>query len=192
MKVGYARVSTAGQSVEAQVEKLKAAGCERVFADVISGAAHDRPELTKMCKHLHAGDVVCVVKMDRLFRSLSGALNQLEAWTDQGIRFECLDQPLMNTTDQSPTGTLMRQILGAFAEFERSLIRERTMEGRERAKARGVKMGRRRKLKADQVRHAAELVSQGRTVPEVAKLLGVDRTTLWRRLRAQEACSGAS
>lgn len=186
MKYGYARVSTKGQDLQAQVEALQAAGCDQVFADKITGTSTSRPQLNKLCHKLQAGDVVVVTKMDRLFRSLSGALHQLEQWTDADIAFECLDQPLMNTTDASATGTLMRQILGAFAEFERSLIIERTAEGRERAKARGVKFGRKRKLSKDQVQHAAELVSEGRTIPEVAKLLKVERTTLWRRLRSME------
>ncbi|MEQ8692328.1 MAG: recombinase family protein [Pseudomonadales bacterium] len=187
MKYGYARVSTVGQCPEAQVESLKSAGCEHVYVDQITGTTISRPQLDKLRAIVTKGDSVVVVKMDRLFRSLSGALNQLEDWTEAGVTFECLDQPLLNTTDNSPTGTLMRQILGAFAQFERSLIVERTREGRERAKARGVLMGRRRKLKAEQIKHAAELVNQGKTVPEVAKLLGVERTTMWRRLKEVEA-----
>ena len=127
--------------------------------------------------------------MDRLFRSLGGALRQLEEWSNNGIGFECIDQPMMNTADTSPTGNLMRSILLAFAEFERELIIERTRAGREAAKARGVTFGRRRKLKPKQIAHAAELVAQGTPVPEVAKLLGVDRTTMWRRLRAYETGS---
>ena len=182
MKVGYARVSTLDQNLDAQIESLQADGCEKVFCEKVSGASKNRPEFAKMCESLAEGDVVVTTKMDRLFRSTGGALNQLDDWTNKGILFTCLDQPLMSTNDTSPTGELFRQMLLAFAQFERSLIKERTAEGRARAKAAGQKMGRKRKLSKAQVEHALEQFEQGKSMRELSKLLRVDRTTLWRRI----------
>lgn len=145
----------------------------------------NKPELFKIerineCFHV-------TIKMDRLFRSLSGTLNQLEEWANAGVLFECIDQPLLSTSDASPTGDLMRQMLLAFAQFERSLIATRTAEGRARAIANGKKMGRKRKLKPKKIEKAAERVAKGESIKEVADDYGVDRTTMWRRLRVLDA-----
>jgi len=192
-RYGYARVSTADQCPQAQVEHLEAAGVDQVFTDHgVSGAKDERPALDQLREILQAGDTVVTVKADRLFRSLESMLAQLKAWEAEEITFECLDQPVMSTTDKSASGKLVRALLAAVADFERDLIRERTMEGRQRAKARGVRMGRRRKLGKDQVQHAAELLDSGKTLREVATILKVDRQTVHRRVKAWRDCQAAS
>jgi DNA invertase Pin-like site-specific DNA recombinase len=183
MKYGYARVSTTGQDLSAQVEALEAVGCERVFSDKESGTTDKRPALNRLRKALQPGDTVVVTKADRLFRSLRAMLDQFQAWDAEEITFECLDQPTMSTTDRTASGKLVRSVMAAVAEFERDLILERTREGRERAKARGTRFGGPRKLSNKQIEHAAKLLDEGFTLREVAEVLKVDRQTVFRRVK---------
>jgi DNA invertase Pin-like site-specific DNA recombinase len=184
MKYGYARVSTTGQDLSAQVEALEAVGCERVFSDKESGTTDKRPALNRLRKALQPGDTVVVTKADRLFRSLRAMLDQFQAWDAEEITFECLDQPTMSTTDRTASGKLVRSVMAAVAEFERDLILERTREGRERAKARGTRFGGPRKLSNKQIKHAAKLLDEGQSLREVADILKVDRQTVFRRVKA--------
>ena len=144
MIVGYARVSTDGQSLEAQHAALAAAGAERVFAEKQSGIKTDRAALARCMQSLEAGDVLLVSKLDRLARSTRDLLNTLAAIGEAGASFRSLGDPSADTT--SAHGRLMLTILGGLAEFERHLILARTSEGRERAKARGVRFGKKLKL----------------------------------------------
>jgi DNA invertase Pin-like site-specific DNA recombinase len=139
MKFGYARVSTDGQSVAAQVAALNTAGATRVFREVASGAQTDRAQLRKAIAALGARDVLIVTRLDRLARSTRDLLNTLAAITDRKAGFRSLGDAWADTT--TPHGRLMLTVLGGLAEFERDLIRARTSEGRESAMARGVKMG---------------------------------------------------
>ena len=134
---GYARVSTDGQSVDAQVRELRAAGAEKVFREVASGAKTDRAQLRRLLDQLDAGDVLMVTRLDRLARSTRDLLNTLAAIADRKAGFRSLGDAWADTT--TPHGRLMLTVLGGLAEFERDLIRARTGEGRARAKARGVK-----------------------------------------------------
>src|SRR5438309_9888957 len=152
MKYGYARVSTDGQSVEAQVRQLTQAGCRKVFREVASGAKTDRAQLRRLLDQLGAGDVVTVTRLDRLARSTRDLLNTLAAITAKQAGFRSLGDTWADTT--TPHGRLMLTVLGGLAEFERELIRSRTTEGRERAKARGVKLGRKPKLTPHQRKEA--------------------------------------
>src|SRR6202140_781075 len=140
MKYGYARVSTDGQSVDAQVRQLTKAGCKKVFREVASGAKTDPAQLRKAIAPLEAGDVLTVTRLDRLARSPRDLLNTLAAITDRKAGFRSLGDTWADTT--SAHGRLMLTVLGGLAEFERELIRARTGDGRARAKARGVNMGR--------------------------------------------------
>src|SRR5215813_6848767 len=140
MIVGYARVSTDGQSLEAQQASLKAAGADRVFSEKISGAVSDRKALAKAIAALGVGDVLLVTRLDRLARSTRDLLNVLDAVSKAGAGFRSLADAWADTT--TAHGRLMLTILGGLAEFERELIKIRTSEGRVRAKARGVHMGR--------------------------------------------------
>jgi DNA invertase Pin-like site-specific DNA recombinase len=152
MKYGYARVSTDGQSVAAQVTALRAAGAVKVFREVASGTKSDRRQLRKAVTALGAGDVLMVTRLDRLARSTRDLLNTLALITDRKAGFRSLGDTWADTT--TPHGRLMLTVLGGLAEFERELIRARTSEGRERAKARGAKMGRPCKLTSHQKREA--------------------------------------
>src|SRR5262245_12388644 len=121
---GYARVSTADQSVDGQIEALRTAGCERIFAEKASGAKSDRPELTKLLKRLGHGDVLVVTRLDRLARSTRDLLNLLAAVAEVGALFKSLSDAWADTT--SPHGRLMLAVFGGLAEFERELIKART------------------------------------------------------------------
>jgi DNA invertase Pin-like site-specific DNA recombinase len=144
MKYGYARVSTDGQSVDAQVRQLTKAGCKKVFREVASGAKTDRAQLSRLLDQLEAGDVLMVTRLDRLARSTRDLLNTLGAIADRKAGFRSLGDTWADTTTSH--GRLMLTVLGGLAEFERDLIRARTGEGQARAKARGVRMGRKPKL----------------------------------------------
>ena len=137
---GYARVSTDGQSVDAQVKALRAAGAEKVFKETASGAKTDRAQLRRALAALGKGNVLLVTRLDRLARSTRDLLNTLDAIAKAGAGFRSLADAWADTT--TAHGRLMLTVLGGLAEFERELIRARTSEGRSRAKARGVHMGR--------------------------------------------------
>ena len=153
-------VSTDGQSVAAQVAALRAAGAGKVFREVASGAKTDRTQLRKAIAALGAGDVLMVTRLDRLARSTRDLLNTLAAITGRKAGFRSLADAWADTTTSH--GRLMLTVLGGLAEFERDLIRARTSEGRERAKARGVKMGRPPKLTPHQQREAIRRRDRGR------------------------------
>src|SRR5215467_3991989 len=137
--IGYARVSTDGQTLDAQQVSLRAAGADKIFSETISGAITDRRELRKAVACLNSGDLLIVTKLDRLARSTRDLLNTLATVTDKGAGFKVLDNAALDTT--SPHGRLLLNILGSIAEFERELIKSRTSEGRARAKLRGVRFG---------------------------------------------------
>jgi DNA invertase Pin-like site-specific DNA recombinase len=178
MKYGYARVSTDGQSVEAQVRQLTKAGCEKVFREVASGAQTDRAQLHRLLGQFEAGDVVTVTRLDRLARSTRDPLNTLATITARKAGFRSLGDTWADTTTSH--GRLMLTVLGGFAEFERDLIRARTGEGRERAKARGVKMGRKPKLTPHQRAEAIRRRDQGEPLWEIARTYNVSHPTISR------------
>jgi DNA invertase Pin-like site-specific DNA recombinase len=178
MIYGYARVSTDGQSVAAQVSQLKAAGCDKVFREVASGARSDRNQLHQALAHLATGDVLMVTRLDRLARSTSDLLNTLAAIAGKKAGFRSLNDAWADTT--TAHGRLMLTILGGLAEFERELIRARTGEGRKLAKARGVKMGRRPKLTDHQRREALQRRDAGEPTREIARSYNVSHSTISR------------
>jgi DNA invertase Pin-like site-specific DNA recombinase len=175
---GYARVSTDGQTLAAQDAQLHAAGVAKVYAEKVSGAVTDRPELAKLLKRLDEGDVLVVTRLDRLARSTRDLLNILDTVAKAGAGFKSLADTWAGTT--TPHGRLMLTVLGGLAEFERELIRARTGEGRKRAQARGVKFGSPPKLNAHQRREALERLRNGETQAEIARTYGVDATTIGR------------
>ena len=178
MKYGYARVSTDGQSVDAQVRQLTKAGCKKVFREVASGAKSDRAQLRRLLAGLDAGDVVTVTRLDRLARSTRDLLNTLAAITDRKAGFRSLGDTWADTTTSH--GRLMLTVLGGLAEFERDLIRARTAEGRERAKARGVKLGRKPKLTDHQQHEAIKRRDAGETLADIARSYNVSHSTISR------------
>jgi DNA invertase Pin-like site-specific DNA recombinase len=178
MIYGYARVSTDGQSVAAQVAALQAAGCGKVVQEVASGAKTDRAQLRRLLDMVDSGDVVTVTRLDRLARSTRDLLNTLAAITGKGAGFRSLADAWADTT--TPHGRLMLTILGGLAEFERELIKVRTGEGRERAKAQGVKMGRKPTLTPHQQREAIQRREAGEPVPDIARSYNVSKWTISR------------
>ena len=178
MKYGYARVSTDGQSVAAQVTTLKAAGAEKVFKEVASGAKTDRAQLHRLLNVLDEGDVLLVTRLDRLARSTRDLLNTLAAIAGKKAGFRSLGDSWADTT--TAHGRLMLTILAGLAEFERELIRARTGEGRERAKARGVKLGRKFKLTPHQQREARARRASGEALTEIGRSYNVSHSTISR------------
>jgi DNA invertase Pin-like site-specific DNA recombinase len=174
----YARVSTDGQSLEAQQQALRAAGASVVFSEKESGARTNRPALAKAIAALEAGDVLVVTKLDRLARSTRDLLNTLAAIGDRGASFKSLADTWADTT--TPHGTLMITVLGGLAEFERHLILSRTSEGRERAKARGVQFGRKPKLTRHQRGEALARLQSGEAATVIAKSYNVSHMTILR------------
>jgi DNA invertase Pin-like site-specific DNA recombinase len=178
MKYGYARVSTDGQSVDAQVRQLTKAGCEKVFREVASGAKTDRVQLAKALAALDVDDVLMVTRLDRLARSTRDLLNTLGTIADREAGFRSLGDTWADTT--TAHGRLMLTVLGGLAEFERELIRARTGEGRARAKARGVKMGRPPKLTPHQVKEALRRRDAGEPMRDIARTFNVSHSTISR------------
>ena len=175
---GYARVSTDGQTLEAQQEALRAAGATQVFAEKQSGVKTDRAALARCLGSLEPGDTLLVTKLDRLARSTRDLLNTLDTITKARATFRSLGDGWADTT--TPHGKLMITVLGGLAEFERHLILSRTAEGRVRAKARGVKFGRRPKLTKYQRDEARARLAQGETLSAVARSFGVSHITISR------------
>lgn len=182
--LGYARVSTQDQDAALQEDALRAAGCWRIFTDTGSGAAASRPELDRLMDQLRPGDTLVVWRLDRLGRSIRHLIDQMAVLEDMGVGFRSLQESIDTT---SPGGRLTFHIFAAMAEFERDLIRERTQAGLQAARARGRKGGRPRLLVGADLERAQELYDEKRlTVDEIAKLVGVSRTTLYRSLRRRQ------
>ena len=176
---GNARVSTRDQTLASQEAQLRMAGCTKIYAEKVSGARSDRPELAKLLKQLDQGDVLIVTRLDRLARSTRDLLNVLDAVGKAGAAFKSLGDAWADTT--TPHGRLMLTVLGGLAEFERELIRARTSEGRERAMARGVKMGRPCKLTPHQQREAIKRRDRdGETLADIARSYNVSAATISR------------
>jgi len=179
--LGYARVSTDGQSLAAQLDQLHSAGAFRVFRETASGAKADRAQLAKLLKDVEHGDVVIVTRLDRLARSTRDLLNVLAALAQRGAAFRSLGDAWADTT--TPHGRLMLTVLAGLAEFERELIRARTGEGRARAKAEGRKMGRPHKLTPHQQREARERRDRGESLSSIARSYNVHHATIGRLFR---------
>src|SRR6266852_4909184 len=175
---GYARVSTDGQSLSAQLAELKAAKCEKIFQEKISGARSDRKQLMRLMGILAKGDVLVVSRLDRLARSTRDLLNLLGTIAEKGAGFKSLRDTWADTT--TAHGRLMLTVLGGLAEFERELIRKRTGEGRERAKANGVKFGPKHKLTSHQRQEALQRRSAGETLTSIARSYNVHHATILR------------
>jgi DNA invertase Pin-like site-specific DNA recombinase len=178
MIVGYARVSARDQDFGGQVADLEAAGCVKIYREKISGAKADRPELGKLMRRLEEGDVVIVCRLDRLARSTRDLLNLLAQISDRGATFRSLKDAWADTSTMH--GRLLVTVLGGLAEFERELIRERTDDGRIRAKARGVRFGRPQKLTAHQRREILDRIAAGEIQADLARTYNVGEATISR------------
>jgi len=180
MRIGYARVSTQEQDTTAQIAALTAAGCELIFREKASGGRWERPELHRLLTQLRKGDVVVVWKLDRLSRSLKDVLTLMEKIQHAAAGFQSLTEAIDTTT---PAGRMMMQMVGAFAEFERAMLRERTKNGLDAARKEGRIGGRRPKLKARQEQEIVHLVGTGKkTAADAARLFDVHPATVSRLL----------
>jgi DNA invertase Pin-like site-specific DNA recombinase len=180
MLIGYARVSTKDQETAAQVAALKAAGCERIYREKASGGRWDRPELHRLLDQLREDDVLVVWKLDRLSRSLRDVLTIMERLGEAKAGFRSLTEAIDTTT---PAGRMMMQMVGAFAEFERAMLRERTKAGLDSARREGRIGGRRPKLTPQQQSEIRKMVSKGhKTAADAARLFKVHPATVSRLL----------
>jgi DNA invertase Pin-like site-specific DNA recombinase len=175
---GYARVSSDGQSLTAQVADLKAANCAQIFQEKISGARADRKQLARLLATLDKDDVLVVTRLDRLARSTRDLLNILGTIADKGASFKSLGDAWADTT--SAHGRLMLTVLGGLAEFERHLIRTRTGEGRERARAAGKVFGRKPKLTPRQRKEAVARREAGESLMDIGRSFNVSHSTISR------------
>jgi DNA invertase Pin-like site-specific DNA recombinase len=180
MLIGYARVSTQDQDNAAQIAALKLCGCELIFEEKASGGRWDRPELHRLLGQLRKGDIVVVWKLDRLSRSLKDVLLLMEKIEQAGAGFRSLTEAIDTT---SPAGRMMIQMIGVFAEFERTMLRERTRNGLNAARKEGRIGGRRPKLKPLQIQEIVHLVTSGqKTAADAARLFNVHPSTISRLL----------
>lgn len=178
--LGYARVSTTEQSVDAQRDALSVAGCSRVWVETASGATTSRPQLSDLFSHLRHGDTLVVWRLDRLGRSLPHLLQTVEQLDGDGVGFRSLTEAIDTTTSG---GKLIYSIFGALAEFERNLIRERTNLGLAAARAQGRLGGRPPAMSVTQVRQAKRMRAGGMSLADIREILGVSRSTLYRYLK---------
>lgn len=190
LQIGYARVSTTGQTLDAQLDALKAAGCVVVYCEKASGAARKgRTELSKAIAALPHGGTLTITRLDRLGRSITDIWQIVREIEDRGAVLRSIGEAWMDTS--TPTGRLLLSVLGWMAEMERGLILERTAAGRERAKRSGKKLGRPRKLNAVQLSHAVKLYDEGKPYSEIGEIVGADRRTVSRALKVIEAREAA-
>ena len=178
MLVGYARVSTDDQNLDLQTDALTQAGCERLFSDEMSGAKSQRPGLNDALDFVRSGDTLVVWRLDRLGRSLKDLVQRVEQLRERGVGFRSLHENIDTT---SSVGKFQFHVFSALAEFERELIRERTMAGLQAARARGRMGGRKRSMTPEKVKMATRLMKDPAiSVEEICRTLGVSRTTLYR------------
>src|ERR1700720_2690115 len=175
-RLGYARVSTYGQTLHAQLEQLRKEGCSPIYREKASGAQPTRRELLRMLKALGSGDVVTVTRIDRLARSTFDLFAIVKQIVDAKAQFRSLAEPWADTG--TSTGRLMIAVLGGLADVERDLIRTRTAEGRSRAQKRGQRMGRKPKLTDARKAEARRRRAQGATLAELARSYGVGKSTI--------------
>lgn len=178
-RVGYIRVSTLDQNAERQLEQVS---LDRVYSDHASGKDTERPQLTAALSFVRDGDTLVVHSMDRLARNLDDLRRLVQSLTRRGVRVEFIKERLTFTGDDSPMATLLLSVMGAFAEFERSLIRERQREGIALAKRRGIYRGRKKVLSNEQAARLRERVAAGEPKAAVARAFGISRETLYRYL----------
>jgi DNA invertase Pin-like site-specific DNA recombinase len=180
MLIGYARVSTDDQHLDNQRMALRAAGCQRFYEEKISGAKRERPELIRLLDHLREGDVLVVTRLDRLARATKDLLELAEILNRAGTGLRSLGEPWADTT--SPSGKMVLTVFAGIAEFERSLIAERTSAGRLAAQKKGVRFGRPPKLSTEQIALGHRLCAEGTSVRDAARILNCHHATLYRAI----------
>jgi DNA invertase Pin-like site-specific DNA recombinase len=185
MNIGYCRVSTQDQNLELQLDELKRAGCEKIFQDVASGSKDERKGLLEAVSFAREGDCLVVWKLDRLSRSLRHLIDTVNQLKGRGIGLRVITMNLDTTT---PSGNLVFHIFASLSEFERELIRERTIAGLQAARVRGRVGGRKRLMDEKKVQIAKSLHADGKaTVSEICETLNVSKATLYRNLKLAKA-----
>lgn len=184
MKYGYARVSTAGQDLESQIEMLKSEGCEKIFSEHFTGTKADRPQFQQLLSELKMNDTLVVTKLDRFARSAEDAIHIIKKLLNDGIKVHVLN---MGLVDNTPTGKLILTIMSGFAEFERDMIVQRTQEGKAIAKKNNpdFREGRPKKFGKKTIEHALELLGT-HSYNQVAEITGISKSTLVRAKRNQK------
>ena len=177
--VGYARVSTVGQSLDVQLSKLQEFGCDPIFSDKHTGTTADRPSLKECRNYLRKGDSLVITKMDRLARSTYHLTQIAEELKNKGADLVVLDQNIDTTT---PTGKLLFNMLASIAEFETEIRRERQLEGIEKAKQKGVQFGRKAKLNDEQVQELRQKRADGVLIKELQREFGLSKASVYRLL----------
>ena len=181
-RIGYVRVSSFDQNPERQLEQVQV---DRLFTDKASGKDVQRPELERLLGFAREGDTVVVHSMDRLARNLDDLRRVVQKLTQRGVRIEFVKESLTFTGEDSPMANLMLSVMGAFAEFERALIRERQREGIALAKQRGAYRGRKKALSSEQVTDLQKRAAAGEPKASLAREFGISRETLYQYLRAE-------
>lgn len=178
-RLGYGRVSTADQNPDSQKDALSKAGVDQMFLDTFTGTKASRPELNRMKEQLRSGDTIVITRLDRLGRSTKDLLNLVSDLQDQGVNLEVLEQSINTST---PEGKLFFTLVASFAEFEKEIMRARTMDGLAAARARGKTGGRKPAMSPAKISTAKQMYAEGKYVKDIAEVLGVSRPTIYRAL----------
>lgn len=178
-RLGYGRVSTSDQNPDSQRDALQKAGVDQIFLDTFTGTKANRPELNRMKEQLRSGDTIVVTRLDRLGRSTKDLLNLVGDLEDQGVEIEVIEQ---NINTSTPEGKLFFTLVASFAEFEREIMRARTLDGLASARARGRVGGRKPAMTSAKIAIARRMYEDGKFVKEIAEVLGVSRPTVYRSL----------
>jgi len=181
-RIGYGRISTSDQKAASQEDALKAAKVDKLFIDTFTGTKASRPQLDKMKEQLRSGDTLVITRLDRLGRSTKDLLNLVSELEELGVNLEVIEQRLNTST---PDGKLFFTMIAAFAEFEREIMRARTMDGLAAARARGKVGGRKPKMTPAKVKTAVSMYEKGLPITEISEAIGVSRPTIYRMLEKQ-------
>jgi DNA invertase Pin-like site-specific DNA recombinase len=182
-RIGYGRISTSDQKVASQEDALRAAKVDKLFIDTFTGTKASRPQLDKMKEQLRSGDTLVITRLDRLGRSTKDLLNLVSELEDLGVNLEVIEQRINTST---PDGKLFFTMIAAFAEFEREIMRARTMDGLAAARARGKIGGRKPKMTPAKVKTAVSMYEKGLAITEISDAIGVSRPTIYRMLDKQQ------